>query len=107
MKIPGLRRFVGAGLLLREIRSLRKAAERIAAALELRNAHDYPQIVRADAAIAPTEVTYVDEVHQAELMDIELRLTHASGAPPTEDDILSEYTRRHTEDSGEDLGSVS
>ena len=34
-----LRRLASVGLLLREIRSLRKAAERIAAALELQNAH--------------------------------------------------------------------
>lgn len=99
-KLFGLRRFIGAGMLLREIRSLRKAAERIATALELANAHNYPQVLQASDVALPTEVTYVDEDHQRELMDIELRLTRASGAPPTEDEILSEYERRHAEMDG-------
>jgi len=85
-----LRRLASVGLLLREIRSLRKSAERIAAALELRNAHDYPQVV-ATPDQRETEVTYVDAQHQATLMDIEMRLTAAKGIPPTEDEILAMY----------------
>jgi len=83
-----LRRLASVGLLLREIRSLRKAAERIAAALELQNAHAYPQVVPA-AGDRETEITYVDAQHQATLMEIEMRLTTAKGIPPTEDEILA------------------
>lgn len=89
-RLFGLRRFVGAGLLLREVRRLRTAAERIAAALELRNAHDFPQIVAAPDH-RETEVTFIDARHQATLMDIEMRLTAAKGIPPTEDEILALY----------------
>ena len=93
-KLFGLRRFVGAGLLLREIRSLRRSAERIAGALELQNAHAYPQVVSA-AGDRETEVTFVDEAHQAALMDIEMRLTAAKGIPPTEDEILAMWETEH------------
>jgi len=85
-----LRRLASVGLLLREVRNLRKAAERIATALELQNAHAYPQLV-----VSPddreTEVTFVDAQHQAALMEIEMRLTAAKGIPPTEDEILATY----------------
>ena len=76
--------------MLREVRRLRQATERIAQALEARNAHDFPQIV-----VSPdqreTEVTYVNEAEQAALVDIEMRLTAAKGIPPTEDEILAMY----------------
>jgi len=93
-KLFGLRRLVGAGWLLREVRSLRRATERIAAALELQNAHAYPQVVPA-AGDRETEVTFVDEAHQAALMDIEMRLTAAKGIPPTEDEILAMWETEH------------
>lgn len=88
-----------AGILaLRELRRLRKdlgaltvAVARIAAALELQNAHAYPQVLAQ--ANRETTVEYVDSTLQASMVDIELRLTRATGQPPTEEDILSEYER--------------
>jgi len=89
-----LRRLASVGLALRELRRLRTAAERIATALELQNAHAYPQLV-----VSPddreTEVTYVDAEHQATLMEIEMRLTAAKGIPPTEDEILAMWEIEH------------
>lgn len=96
-----LSRFMRLRRLARETRGLRQDLHaltagilRIAAALELRNAHDYPQVLRSTEDRA-TEVSFVREDEQAEFMDIELRLTQASGQPPTEDEILQEYWRRH------------
>jgi hypothetical protein len=89
-----LRRLASVGLALRELRRLRTAAERIATALELQNAHAYPQLV-----VSPddreTEVTFVDAQHQAALMEIEMRLTAAKGIPPTEDEILAMWEIEH------------
>lgn len=98
-----LTRFLHLRRLARETRALRVDLQaltagvvRIAAALEHRNAQDYPTLrPSTDLPDAETEVTFVNEAEQAVLMDIELRLTQASGQPPTEDEILQEYTRRH------------
>lgn len=98
----GLRRFAAAGRILLEVRGLRQevqalraGVDRIADALEQYNAHQWPQVRQADPTAPAVEVTYADQPQQQEFMDIELRLTAARGQPPTEDEILAEYERRH------------
>lgn len=71
------------------------AMERVAGALELQNAHAYPQQVQATPDTPAVTVSYVDDREQAEMADIELRLTAARGMPPTEEEILEELLRRH------------
>lgn len=97
-----LRRLTRMGLLLREVRSLHQelagvhaVGERIAAALEASNAHQWPQQLSATPDQPPVEVTYVNNAYQEEVMDIETRLTAARGAPPSEEEILAEFVRRH------------
>lgn len=108
--LDGLKSLVAGGVLLHEIQGLRTAlttligaTERIASALELRNAQDYPPPAVANPDGPPLEVAYVDGAQQAAFMDIELRLTQARGAPPTEDEILLEFQRRYPEPAGEAL----
>lgn len=98
----GLRRITATGRLWSEVRSLRRelaglreGVDRIAAALEQYNAHQWPQQVQPTDDLPAVEVTYADEPQQQEFMDIELRLTAALGMPPTEDMILEEYHKRH------------
>jgi len=62
--------------------------------MELRNAHEFPQVIPAPDD-RQTEVTYVDAEHQATLMEIEMRLTAAKGIPPTEDEILAMWEIEH------------
>ena len=95
-----LRRLARTGLLLREVRGVRKELSRIAAALETYNQHQWPQHIQPDPDLPAVEVSYVDAEHQLELMDIETRLTAARGQPPTEEEILQEYLRRHTDADG-------
>lgn len=84
-----------------ELQGLRQVGERIAAALELANAHQWPQILQPSPDVPPVEVTYVDNDYQVEMMDIEARLTAARGAPPSEEEIFAEFVRRHPD---QDLG---
>lgn len=77
-----------------EVAGLVLAVDRIATALELRNAHDWPQQVQGSPSSPVVEISYADEDYQRETMDIELRLTAAKGIPPSEDEILEEYERR-------------
>lgn len=101
--LKGLKRLAAGGILLRELRGLRlemqgirTAVERLAAALETRNAHDYPQAVpAADPSLPAVEVSYVDAAEQEEWMQVELDLTAARGIAPTEDEVLAEWERRH------------
>lgn len=90
-----LQRLTASGRLLREIKGLRLAAERIAAALEASNAHQWPQHIQSDPSQPPVEVSYADTAMQAEFMEIELGLTEATGLPPTEDQVMAEWLRRH------------
>lgn len=83
--------------LRREIQALHAATERIAVALEFHNAHQWPQVVPATEDTPAFSVEYVEEGVQAELMDIELRLTAARGQPPTEEEIFADYRIRHPE----------
>lgn len=99
--LKGLKRFAAGGLLLRELRGLRQEMAGIRAVLESFHAHQFPQTVQADPSRPPVEVTYVNETQQREFMDIELRLTAARGTPPSEEEILAEWERRHLE-SGRD-----
>jgi hypothetical protein len=88
---------VGQGLgllLLPELRLLRLACEGILAALDYRNVQDYGITHAPQPGVPVVEVTYVNDAHQAAIMDVELRLTAALGAPPTEDEILAEYEKR-------------
>lgn len=94
-----------SAVLLPEIRALREDLKQtnyqlseIAAALIYRNAQEYGAVVQANPAVPPVEVTYVNDVYQAEIMEIELRLTSASGMVPTEDDVLAEYERMHPQE---------
>jgi len=90
-----VRTVIRGGLLLRELRGVHRQLSRIADALEEYNSHQWPQMAQPDPDQAPVEVSYVDTVFQAELVDIEMRLTAAVGLPPSEDQILAEYVRRH------------
>jgi hypothetical protein len=81
-------------LLVPELRRLRMACEGIQAALEYRNAQEYGTTLQPNPDEPAVEVSYVNSEYQQAIMDIELRLTQASGAPPTEDQILAEYERR-------------
>jgi len=90
-----LRQVMRGGLLLRELRGVRSELGRIAAALEAYNAHQWPHTIHEEEGQPSVEVSYVDTAFQAELVDIEMRLTGASGLPPSEDQIMAEYIRRH------------
>lgn len=83
-----------ARLLLPELRLIRLSCQGIQAALEYRNAQEWGQMVQPNPDVPAVEVSYVNDEHAAAIMDIELRLTAASGAPPTEEEILAEYERR-------------
>lgn len=107
--IKGLRRLAGGGLLLLEVRGMRRelaelraVGERIAAALEAYNAHAWPQMVQPISEVPAVEVEYVTNQQQAEFMEIESRLTLAKGLPPTEDEIIAEYNRLHDLDAFSD-----
>lgn len=89
-----IRQFAERRTLLREVKGIRVELARLADALELRNAYDFPQKIQRDPSRPAVEVEYVDTERAAELMEIELRLTNARGEPPTEDEILLEYDRR-------------
>ena len=96
----GLRSLMRLGWLLRELKGLRGemaglrlAAERVAAALELQNAHAYPQVIQASPDSPAVQVSYTDDQAQLDLMEIELRLTGARGSPPTEEEVLVEWER--------------
>jgi len=90
-----LRQLIRGGILLRELRGVRKELSRIAAALEDYNLHQWPQQIPQEEGQPTVEVSYVDTLFQQELVEIELRLTAAVGLPPSEDQILAEYVRRH------------
>lgn len=100
--LKGLKRLAGGGLLLLELRGLRQevralaeSVSRIALALEARNAHEWPQQVQPDPTIPAVEVAYVHDGQIAEFMQIELDLTRATGRPPSEDEVMGEWDRRH------------
>lgn len=106
--MKGLKRLAGGGLLLLEMRGIRKELEglktevgRIASALELANAHHWPQTTQPDPGVPAIDITYIDDQTQAEFMDIELRLTAARGAPPTEEEILREFELRRQDQGTE------
>lgn len=95
----GLRKLQAGGILLRELRGIRLELQRANAlkAEELRLAHPTygsPEPVQDDPGVLVTEV---DSMLAAEMAQIELTLTQSLGMPPTEDQILTEYERLHTE----------
>ena len=104
--LKGLKRLAGGGLLLMELRGIRRelaetvqVLKQIAQALQDYNAHQWPhRVASAHPDLAPTEITFVQDAEQAERMEIEVGLTRARGLPPTEDEILAEFERRHAID---------
>jgi len=100
--MKGLKRLQAGGILLRELRGIRQALERLADVQEATFAAAHPTTPsQARAPDAPEQdpvwVTTVDSQLAADLADIELRLTGAKGMPPTEDEILAAYEAQHTE----------
>lgn len=103
MAFKGLKRLAGGGMLLLELRGLRRettrladTCDRIATALETQNAHRWPQAApHAPAEDLPAAlIEYVDG-HQAEvMMQIEMDLTRATGLPPSEEAVMAEWERR-------------
>lgn len=100
--IVTLRDWIEEKLLPLEIQAIRAdltaltlAVVRIADALELQNAHTFPLTREATPDSPAFTLTHVDDAEQAELMDIELRLTAARGQLPTEDEILTEFELHH------------
>lgn len=98
----GLRRLAAAGRILMEVRGLRQemaairtAVDRIAVALEARNAHQWPQVQPHVPGEPLMEITYADNAYAQQLMEIELSLTRATGRPPTEDEVIAEHQRLH------------
>jgi hypothetical protein len=79
----------------RELTLLRKAQERCAAAMEFANQQQYPMPAAPHPDDPSVTVEYVNEQYQSELMDAELRLTRATGQPPTEEEILRAYAIDH------------
>lgn len=79
-----------------EIMGCRTALERIAAGIERANQADGLEPPQPRDPDAPAvEITYADTLVAQEFMDIETRLTQATGQPPTEDEIMAEFLRRH------------
>ena len=104
--MKGLKRLAGGGLLLMELRGLRKEVARLATAQEQLlalaqavYAQHYPVRTQPNPAGPVVEITHVNAEDQRLFMDIELRLTQATGQPPTEDEILEEYDRIRTTNS--------
>lgn len=99
----GLRKLQAAGILLREVRGIR---------LELQRANELKELelraqgllrapagdLEADPEGPPVLITEVDTQLANELSIIELTLTRSLGMPPTEDQVLEEYQRLHTEE---------
>lgn len=100
-----LRKIVEEGALLLELKALRtevrdlsSGVARIAAALEAHMAHLAPAPPAAASPDSPAfSVSYVNDEEAAAMMDVELRLTAATGQPPTEDEVLAEWDRRYPE----------
>jgi hypothetical protein len=92
-----LRTFARTRTVLKEIRALRQAAERIANAMEFANQATWPvtQPKTDELQDHSTDIGYISDAHAKELMDIELELTAATGQPPSEDATWAEFERRH------------
>ena len=102
--MKGLKRLQAGGVLLREVRGIRKALEQLVA-LETAKAQ-WLQVVEPPPAKVqapdtsegqPVWITTVDDQLSADLADIELRLTGAKGVPPTEEEIIAAYHAQHSE----------
>lgn len=99
--VRGLRRLQAGGILLREVRGIRKALERLADVeerrLELEQGPAGPYPMQASEQDDPIRITEVDDQLAGELYDIEMRLLQAKGAPPTEEEVLEAYDAQHKE----------
>lgn len=97
----GLRRLAAGGILLREIRGLRKevqglaaAATRIAEILEADYSRRYGPLHPTETQTpAGMEITYITDEGAQQWMEKELDLTRAMGRPPTEEEILAAFER--------------
>ena len=96
LMFEAIRTFTTGRRVLRELRTtqhelhlLRVGVERLADTL----ARLVP--VPTPMVSSDVDVSYADIQSQAEFVDIETRLTTARGLPPTEDEILAEFERRH------------
>lgn len=99
-----LKQLAEGSLLLLEVKGLRTEVAGLRAALQA-IAGSLARLAPAPLADPPSgselEVTYVSDAYQAEVMDIELRLTRALGMPPTEEEVLAEWERRHEQAGAE------
>src|SRR5438046_2423962 len=100
--IKGLKRWAAGGILLREVRGLRvevaglrSSVERIAEALEAWNRAQQPPTYQADATTPGVDISYITDQVSQEFMEIEFALTRATGQPPTEEEVIGEFERRH------------
>ncbi len=104
--MKGLKRLAAGGILLREVRGLRKEVadtkqvlERIAIALEVANvAQGYRLPAPTDPEEPLVEVTYASDQLTQEYALIEADLTKATGRMPNEDQVFQEWERRHMGD---------
>jgi hypothetical protein len=98
--MKGLKRLAGGGMLLMELRGVRKELARLADTQEALlgilhqwYAQQYPISLQPDPTQPAVEIAHVNDEDQRLFMDVELRLTAAKGQPPTEDEILAEFDR--------------
>lgn len=87
-------------LLRQDLQSINATLQLIGSTLDYKNAQDYGVTIQPTPGVPAVEVNYINDSYQAEIMDIELRLTGASGSPPTEEEVLVEYERRHGQEGG-------
>lgn len=116
--LTGLRQLLEEGVVLLELKALRSDLQqltsgvaRIAAALEQQVAAIHaaapPPLRPASPEDPAFAVSYVNDGEAAEMMDIELRLTAATGQPPTEEEIIREWDRRVAQDHQTAGGSTA
>jgi hypothetical protein len=79
-----------------EVRGVKEAVERLVELEEYTTARRWPRptAVTGVEGVPVVDITYATDQDQAELAEIELRLTAATGQPPTEDEIVAEFDRR-------------
>lgn len=96
----GLRRLAAGGILLREVRGMRKeiqelvvACQRIATVLEADYVERHPTRVVQPAEGPAVEVSFTTDESARLWMEKELELTRATGRPPSEEEILMAFQR--------------
>ena len=95
-----LKALVQAGVLLVEVKGIRRDIQALTAvltrlAVDVERAYSLPNPDQPQDESRPAvDIAYVSDAEQAELMDIEMRLTTARGRIPTEEEILQEWELR-------------